>query len=56
LSGAPYGAQVAKAFNLISATPMVAPPKLDDGAPDMFIAGNDAKATTADILKRIQVT
>jgi 8-hydroxy-5-deazaflavin:NADPH oxidoreductase len=46
------GAQVVKAFNIISATRMV-DPKFDDGAPDMFIAGNDAaaKAQTADILK-----
>jgi 8-hydroxy-5-deazaflavin:NADPH oxidoreductase len=46
------GAHVVKAFNIISATRMV-DPKFDDGAPDMFIAGNDAaaKAQTADILK-----
>ncbi len=46
------GAHVVKAFNIISATRMV-DPQFDDGAPDMFIAGNDAKAkaTTADILK-----
>jgi 8-hydroxy-5-deazaflavin:NADPH oxidoreductase len=46
------GAQVVKAFNIINATRMV-DPQFDDGAPDMFIAGNDAKAKaqTADILK-----
>jgi 8-hydroxy-5-deazaflavin:NADPH oxidoreductase len=46
------GAHVVKAFNIISATRMIEP-KFADGAPDMFIAGNDAaaKAQTADILK-----
>lgn len=36
-------ARVVKAFNIITATHMVHP-KLPDGTPDMFIAGNDAQA------------
>jgi 8-hydroxy-5-deazaflavin:NADPH oxidoreductase len=46
------GAHVVKAFNIISATRMV-DPQFADGAPDMFIAGNNAaaKAQTAEILK-----
>jgi 8-hydroxy-5-deazaflavin:NADPH oxidoreductase len=46
------GAHVVKALNIITATRMV-DPKFADGAPDMFIAGNDAaaKAQTAAILK-----
>jgi 8-hydroxy-5-deazaflavin:NADPH oxidoreductase len=46
------GAHVVKAFNIITATRMV-DPSFEDGAPDMFIAGNDAaaKIQTADILK-----
>jgi 8-hydroxy-5-deazaflavin:NADPH oxidoreductase len=37
------GAKVVKAFNIITAGHMVQP-KLPDGVPDMFIAGNDAAA------------
>lgn len=46
------GAHVVKALNIITATRMV-DPQFADGAPDMFIAGNDAaaKAQTAEILK-----
>lgn len=46
------GARVVKAFNTITAAHMVNP-KLPDGVPDMFIAGNDAaaKAEVADILR-----
>lgn len=46
------GAHVVKAFNIITAGHMVNP-KLPDGVPDMFIAGNDAaaKAEVADILR-----
>jgi 8-hydroxy-5-deazaflavin:NADPH oxidoreductase len=46
------GAHVVKPLNIITATRMV-DPKFADGAPDMFIAGNDAaaKAQTAAILK-----
>jgi 8-hydroxy-5-deazaflavin:NADPH oxidoreductase len=46
------GAHVVKAFNITSATRMIEP-KFADGAPDMFIAGNNAaaKAQTAEILK-----
>jgi 8-hydroxy-5-deazaflavin:NADPH oxidoreductase len=36
-------AKVVKAFNIITSSRMV-DPKFDDGAPDMFIAGNDAAA------------
>jgi 8-hydroxy-5-deazaflavin:NADPH oxidoreductase len=45
-------AKVVKAFNIITSSRMVNP-KFEDGAPDMFIAGNDAaaKAQVADILK-----
>jgi 8-hydroxy-5-deazaflavin:NADPH oxidoreductase len=45
-------ALVVKAFNIITATRMVEP-KFDDGAPDMFIAGNDAaaKAQAAELIK-----
>jgi 8-hydroxy-5-deazaflavin:NADPH oxidoreductase len=45
-------ARVVKAFNIISATRMVQP-QFTDGAPDMFIAGNDAaaKAQVTEILK-----
>lgn len=45
-------AHVVKAFNIISATRMV-DPVFADGAPDMFIAGNDAsaKAQTVAIVK-----
>lgn len=39
------GARVVKAFNTIAAGHMVNP-KLPDGVPDMFIAGNDAAAKT----------
>lgn len=48
------GARVVKAFNTITAAHMVNP-KLPDGVPDMFIAGNDAaaKAEVADILRGI---
>lgn len=35
--------RVVKAFNIVTATHMVHP-KLPDGTPDMFIAGNDAQA------------
>jgi NADPH-dependent F420 reductase len=44
--------KVVKAFNIITASHMVQP-KLADGEPDMFIAGNDAgaKATVAAILR-----
>jgi 8-hydroxy-5-deazaflavin:NADPH oxidoreductase len=46
------GAHVVKAFNIISATRMI-DPQYADGAPDMFIAGNDAaaKAQAAEIVK-----
>jgi 8-hydroxy-5-deazaflavin:NADPH oxidoreductase len=46
------GAHVVKAFNIISATRMI-DPQFADGAPDMFIAGNDAaaKAQAAEIVK-----
>jgi len=37
------GAKVVKAFNIITVAHMVHP-KLPDGQPDMFIAGNDASA------------
>ena len=45
-------AHVVKAFNIISATRMI-DPTFADGAPDMFIAGNDAaaKAQTAAIVR-----
>jgi 8-hydroxy-5-deazaflavin:NADPH oxidoreductase len=45
-------AHVVKAFNIISATRMV-DPAFADGAPDMFIAGNEAaaKATVTDIIR-----
>lgn len=45
------GARVVKAFNTITAGHMVNP-RLPDGAPDMFIAGNDAaaKAEVVEIL------
>jgi hypothetical protein len=47
------GAKVVKAFNIITAAHMVHP-KLPDGRPDMFIAGNDAaaKAEVAELLSR----
>ncbi len=46
------GAKVVKAFNIITATRMVAP-VFADGQADMFIAGNDvaAKAQVAEILR-----
>lgn len=46
------GARVVKAFNIITAAHMVQP-RLPDGTPDMFIAGNDAaaKAEVADLLR-----
>lgn len=46
------GARVVKAFNIITAGHMVNP-KLPDGVPDMFIAGNDAaaKAELGEILR-----
>jgi predicted dinucleotide-binding enzyme len=45
-------ARVVKAFNIITAAHMVQP-QLPDGAPDMFIAGNDAaaKAEVASLLE-----
>jgi 8-hydroxy-5-deazaflavin:NADPH oxidoreductase len=46
------GAHVVKAFNIITASRMV-DPTFDDGAADMFIAGNDAASKTkaADLIK-----
>jgi 8-hydroxy-5-deazaflavin:NADPH oxidoreductase len=45
-------AKVVKAFNIITSSRMV-DPKFEDGAPDMFIAGNDAdaKAQVAALIK-----
>lgn len=45
-------ARVVKAFNIITATHMV-DPKLPDGVPDMFIAGNDS-AAKADVARVVQ--